>query len=179
MAVFPPPKAVTILINGAPVAAYIQPYLARGRTLAPVRPFATALAARVWSDRGVLVLQRGSRTVRIRMLARMPDALDRAYIPIAPILRALGAQVRYDPRRRVVEVRIGSAMPVAAPTPFNPSERRLPMRAIFTPVPVATERPRWTGPAIPRRTPIPFTGPTPVPPVRPVTPPSARGGRGG
>lgn len=176
MAVFPPPAAVTILINGAPVAAYIQPYLARGRTLAPVRPFATALAGRVWSDRGVLVLQRGSRTVRIRMVARMPDALDSAYIPIAPILRALGAQVRYDARRRVVEVRIGSAMPVAAPTPFNPSMRPLPLRAVFTPVPVETERPRWTGPAVPRRTPIPFAGPTPVPPV---SPPSARAAPGG
>ncbi len=177
MPVFPPSTAVTILINGAPVAAYIQPYLARGRTLAPVRPFATALADRVWIDRGVLVLQRGGRTARVRMLSRMPDALDRAYIPIAPILRSLGARVRYDPRRRVVEVRIHNAMAVAAPTPFNPPERPLPKRAIFTPTPVATERPLWSGPAIPRRTPIPFFEPTPGPP--PVTRPSAPGGREG
>ena len=162
MVVFPPAVAVAILVNGTRILAYERPYEAHGRIFAPVRPFVTQVADRVWFAGGCLLIERGSRIVRIRIPVRMPDALDRDYVPIAPILRALGEDVRYDATRRIVEVR-GPKMPVDTPTPFNARAPQVAPTGVFTPTPVATPRPVWTGPAIPRRTPIPRSVPTPTP----------------
>ncbi|MHB8146259.1 MAG: hypothetical protein ACYDGM_03225 [Vulcanimicrobiaceae bacterium] len=163
MVLFPPMAAVAIRVNGAPVATYIHPYEAHGEVFAPVRPFITRFADRLWFERGTLVIERDGRRVRVRLPARMPDALDRAYVAIAPILRALGERVQYDPHRRLVEVRSTSDHPITAPTPFVTLAHPVAPRVVFTPVPVATARPVWTGPAIPRRTPIPRLVPTPSP----------------
>jgi len=160
---FPPIATVAILVNGAPVATYVHPYEAHGEVFAPVRPFLTRFADRLWFDGGTLVIERGGRLVRVPLPARMPDALDRAYVAIAPILRALGERVEYDPQRRLVEVRSACSAPIAAPTPFVTLAHPIVPRAVFTPMPVATPRPVWTGPAIPRRTPIPRLVPTPAP----------------
>lgn len=156
MTVFPPAAAVTIVLDGQAVPAYIGAYEAQGRVLAPVRPFLTGIADRLWFDGDVLVIQRDGRIVRIPIASRMPDALDRAYIPIAPVLRELGAVVRYDEERREMLVRSPDAGEIATPQPFDPNAPAVAPHVVFTPTPVPTPRPVWTGPPLPRRTPLPL-----------------------
>ena len=161
MTIFPYPAgtAVSVVVDGKPVPAYIGAYETRGRIIAPVRPFLTRIADRLWFEGNDLVIQRDGRIVRVAVARRMPDALDRAYVPIAPVLRALGASVSYDENRHRVLVRLEAATEVATPEPFNPNAPAIAPRVVFTPTPVATPRPVWTGSPLPRRTPLPFASP--------------------
>jgi len=112
----------------------------------------------MWYEGDTLVIVRGGHFVRVRLRERAPDALDRVYVPLADVLRALGALVTYD--RRTVEIRI-VARPLGTPTPFDVAAPQVSPSAVFTPAPVPTPRPIWTGVPLPRRTPLPVTAPTP------------------
>jgi hypothetical protein len=124
---------------------------------APLRPFVTTLADRVWFEGNTLVATSGARSVRITLRAREPDALDRAYVPLAAVARALGAGVNYG--GGVLAITLPRAVPLATPSPYDPNGPMSPVRSVFTPMPVPTSRPVWTGPALPRRTPLPAPPP--------------------
>jgi hypothetical protein len=85
---------------------------------------------------------------------RTPDALDSAFVTIVPVLRALGENVTYDSRERLLDVRTTRSEGIAAEPPFVPGPSS-PPRVVFTPEPVTTARPVWSGSPLPRRTPLP------------------------
>jgi len=157
--VFPPVAAVVVLLDGRPIAAYNQAFERAGRVYVPVRPYVTALADRTWYVGDSLAIARDGRTVFIRMRPSAPDALDRAYVPLAAVARELGANVEF--RSGEIDIRTAPPAAVLAPTPI-PSNALAAPRVVFTPVPEPTLRPVWTGPALPRRTPLPFASPKPL-----------------
>lgn len=159
MSVFPPGAPVTLRLDGRPLPAYVRAYVAEGRVYAPVRPLVAMLADRLWFEGNVLVIVRDGRTVRVPLGARTPDALDSAYVTVAPLLRALGEDVTYDARERLLDVRSTRPAGVAAPEPFEPGAPSAAPRIVFTPEPVATPRPVWSGSPLPRRTPLPASAP--------------------
>ena len=156
---FPPTAAVTVTIDGRPVLAYHAAYLLGGHVYAPLRPFVTRVAYRVWYEGDSLVVARGDRRVRIPLQPRQPSALDGAYVPLASIVRALGAAVTYEPQHLEIRTRY---IPLSSPTPFDAALPSAPPQIIFTPTPVSTPRPVWSGSPLPRRTPLPVTEPTPA-----------------
>lgn len=159
MIVSPPPATVTVALDGRPIPAYHEAFLRSGHTYAPLRPFVTSAADRLWYERGDLVIQRGNRIVRVPIPPRAPGTLDRTYVPLARVLRALGACVEYASRR--VDVRFTRSA-VRTPAPFDASRPGVAPRAVFTPEPIETPRPRWSGTPLPRRTPLPVVEPTPA-----------------
>lgn len=155
---FPPSAAVTVAVNGYPVRSYHGAYASKGRVYAPLRPFVTELADRIWYEGDTLVIMRSGHSVSVRLGERTPDALDRVYVPLASVLRALGAQVAYQ--NRIVEVRLASR-PLGTPTPFDVALPTVSPSAVFTPTPTPTPKLRWSGTPLPRRTPLPIVVPTP------------------
>lgn len=155
-----PLLAVTVLLDGRPVLAYAPAIVIAGRTYAPLLPYATSVAQSISFEDNLLVLQRATRQVRIRMRPVEPDALAFAYVPIARILRGLGATVSYDAREHTVDVHLPHAVVVRTPAPFNPSAAQVGPLTVFTPPPMRQPMPPWHGPALPRRTPLPYPVPT-------------------
>ena len=138
--------------------SYEQAFETGGRTYAPLRPFVTRAADRIWYEGPTLVIARGTHVVRVALTPRTPDALDNAYVPLAPILRALGARVTY--RARCVDV-FFAARPVGSPSPYDGYAPSAAPSVVFTPAPIPTPRPVWSGTPLPRRTPLPIVVPTP------------------
>lgn len=158
MSVFPPGAPVTVRIDGLPLPSYVRAYVADGRVLAPVRPLLSKLADRLWFEGDVLVIVRDGRTVRVPLVARAPDALDSAFVTIAPILRALGETVAYDAKERALDVRTTRSTGVATAQPGAPAPSAPPF-PVFTAEPVSTPKPVWSGSPLPRRTPLPAWSP--------------------
>jgi len=156
--VFPPGVAVVVLVDGRRISAYNQPFTSAGRVYAPVRPFVTALADRTWYEGNRLAITRDGHTVYVVMRARGADALNGAYVPLAAVARDLGARVEY--RRGEVDIRTEPRVAVSLPTALPPAALIAP-REVFTPTPAPTPRPEWRGPALPRRTPLPYSSPAP------------------
>ncbi|MBV9270064.1 MAG: hypothetical protein JO165_03160 [Candidatus Eremiobacteraeota bacterium] len=166
MAIFPPPeRAVTVVVDGRRLDAYLGAYVQHGRVMAPVDPFLTQFATKISYDGKTLVVMRGERFAQVALTARpSPLELQWTYVPVAPLLVTLGAAVRYDPLHRVLEVRPPRSPIVATPTPFNPAVPQVEPTTLFTPIPVPTPRPVFTGKPVPRRTPLPFEpAPSPSP----------------
>jgi hypothetical protein len=133
--------------------SYRPVYVLRGRIMAPVEPYVTAVAASVAYNGSQLIVTRGDRFTQLPVQGPAPPAQwAQTYVEIAPLLRNLGVRVTYDARERRLEIDTRSAM-IAAPTPFNPAVPLVSPAAIFTPVPVPTARPAVTGKPAPRRTP--------------------------
>lgn len=148
-----------MLVDGRPLAAYERSYVAGGRFFAPVSPLLTRLADRLWFEGDALVVERGSRRVRIPLAPASAGQLGAAYVMMGPVLRALGASVRYDPGSRRVTVSIPVRGAVTSPTPFNASASSVAPSAVFTPPEPATPRPVWTASPLPRRTALPLPPP--------------------
>jgi hypothetical protein len=117
------------------------------------------LADRFWFEGETLVVERGAERVRIRLVSRAPAQLNGAYVPAGPVLRALGAPVRYEPSLHRLVVSPLARTVVASPTPFNPALPAMTPHEVFTPMPAATPRPIWTGSPLPRRTALPLPPP--------------------
>jgi hypothetical protein len=152
--------AVTVVLDGKPLLAYNSALEVNGRIVAPLHPFVTGIADRLWFEGNSLVIVRDGRTVRIPGVRRAPDAFDHAYIPLASILRALGVRVTYTPERHRVDISLREETVVATPEPFDPVAPTVAPRVVFTPTPQTTPRPVWSGSPLPRRTPLPFASPT-------------------
>lgn len=140
-----------MVIDGSPVRAYRQAHVRDGRTLGPPDPFVTRVADRIWYEGARIVVQRGACVVRVTPAG--------GELPLAPVLRGLGARVSFSNRRLFAYF---PRRPIATPSPYDARLPSVPSRVVFTPEPVATPRPVWTGVPLPRRTPLPVTVPTPV-----------------
>lgn len=156
----PPVAAITVRVDGLPIHAYTRALVIDGHTYAPIDPYLTAISQCIAYEDGDLVIVREDRSVRLRFVAVAPDALDRAYVEIAPLLRGLGAVVSYDAETHTVNVSTPHAVVVLTPEPPSPSATPLLPRAVFTPTPLPTPQEIWTGPPVPRRTPLPYPEPT-------------------
>jgi len=148
---FPPARTIAVIVNGHPVAAYVHPFERGGRAFAPIRPFVTTFADRVWYEGNVLVIVRGSRVARVSLPDRVDGGLADAYVAIAPLLRALGEGVRYDVGLRAVEITTPDARSIGSARPFDPLAVQVSPRTVFTPAPRVTTRPVWTGVPLPCR----------------------------
>jgi hypothetical protein len=159
VSLFPPATTtVTVILDGHRVSAYNNAFIASGHVYGPLRPYVTSVAEQAAYQNGVLVIRRSGRTAYVHMRRRTPDALDEGNVPLAPVLRALGAQVYYDGQDRTLVVQLPAAI-VTTPTPF--AGQVPPPTPVFTPTPLATPRPVWSGQPLPRRTPLPIIVPTP------------------
>ena len=150
--------AVTVVVDGRIVAAAQPARLVAGTVLAPLVPFAWALAQRISVDpeAGSITIARGSASLTMDF----PPADGGALIPLGTAARGLGDSVRYDAASRTLFIATPAPRPLATLTPFAgyvPPPGPLPT---FTPTPVPTPRPTVTGIPQPRRTPIVLTGGT-------------------
>jgi hypothetical protein len=146
--------AFVLFLDGQLVPAYAPIYLANGHIIGPVVPYVTRVADRIEFDRGDAVFVRGRRSVRIRMLRRDPEMLAQTYVALASVLERLGENVEVDRSRHFIAVTTpGGAL--RSPEPFDARAAQGAPREVFTPVPVPTPRPVWSGTPRPRRTPIP------------------------
>ena len=155
------------MLDGHRVRGYAGAFEINGHVFAPVRPYVTRIADRVYYDGGRLAIVRGSRTVYIRVPVRSPDALDRSYVPLSSVVMALGANARYVGSAHVLEIRLSPERTVLSPQPFDAGAPQATPNPVFTPVPVPTARPEYTGSPVPRRTPLPFVQVTPLNPAHP------------
>jgi hypothetical protein len=130
-----------------------------GRVFVPVAPLLMRLADRFWIDGTTLIVERQGCRVRVLLASRVSSEFGDAYVPAGPVLRSLGASVRYDPHGRRLIVTIPSHDALASPTPFNPAVPSAAPAAVFTPPVPSTPRPIWTGSPLPRRTALPFPPP--------------------
>lgn len=164
--IFPPAAALTVVLNGKPVRSYNAPYVVHGRVMAPIEPFVTSIATEIRFDGSALIARLGDYFAQVPMRrSPLPQQYAQTYVAIGPIVRTLGAQIRYDAHTHIVYVRTPPVL-LALPTPFNPAVPRVAPSIVFTPSPVQTPRPTVTGTPLPRRTPIPAerdVGPTPLP----------------
>jgi hypothetical protein len=145
-----------VTLNGRPISAYNRAFVSAGRVFAPVRPFVTALSDRTWIDGNRLEIVRDGRRVSVLLRDR---AADRAYVPLAEIARELGARVEYC--KGQLDIRTAPRAAITAPTPL-PAAALVSPRNVFTPMPLPTPKPVWSGPALPRRTPLPYASQPPA-----------------
>ncbi len=154
--VFPPPPPVTVTVDGRRLAVYVHARILGGRIYAPLS-LVRMLVDRMWFEDRVLVAERAGRTVRVPFALRFDGDMDVSSVAVAPLLRALGDEILYRAGSRTLDVRTPPAAPVASARPFAGAP---PRRSVFTPEPVPTPRPAWSGTPLPRRTGLP------VPPRR-------------
>jgi hypothetical protein len=147
---------VTVVLDGRAVVAYREAYLVEGRVFTALSPLLTGVADRFRWEGDTLVIERGERNVRVRLSGASAAGFDAQYVPAAPVLRALGATVRYDPVSRRLFVTLAQRVVPASPTPFDPALRQVSPAEVFTPSPATTPRPIWTGSPMPRRTALPL-----------------------
>jgi len=160
--------AVTVIVGGAVVEGSTPATIRAGVVVAPISPYARRIAERIVSDPGGtrFVFERAGRTFSVVVgspFARSADAAETlpiapyvragtAFIPLAAIARALGAEVAYDAPSRTLSIELQPA-PLATMTPYVPASP-LP-QPLVTFAPTATPAPavQVTGIPKPRRTP--------------------------
>lgn len=144
-----------MILNGTPMHSYEQPRLKRGHIVAPVVPYLTQVATRINFENDIMVVRRGPFVARIRTGAVSMERLERTFVTIAPIYRALGEHCSYDAAGRSLWVTSLQPEPVRTMEPYNAKAPQAQPTTLFTPEPVITPRPVFKGPPRPRRTPIP------------------------
>jgi hypothetical protein len=150
---------LTIVVDGTPVRSYNAPRLERGRVIAPIEPYVTAIARSIGYDGQALIVRLGDLFAQVPLDgAPPPDRYATTYVELAPIARTLGARLQFDRQTQTLYVQTPRFV-VATPTPFNPAVPQTPPREVFTPVPQQTPRPVVSGTPLPRRTPIPVQSP--------------------
>src|ERR1700729_1764632 len=112
---------VTVVVDGRPLVAYERAYIAGGRVFAPVSPLLTRLADRLWFEGDTLVVGRGARRVRVPLAPAAAGRLEATYVTIGPVLRGLGASVRYDAAAQRLTVSVAPRAEVGSPAPFDPA----------------------------------------------------------
>lgn len=160
---------VTVLLNGAPLDASVQARLDAGAVVAPLDPFARAIAERIVpsADGARFTLTRGSRSIAFQIGSHVgrnaasaetfPIApyvrAGKTIIPLASVARALGASVAYDARAHVLWIETSDEPIVTfTPVPYTaPPPGTVPT---FAPTSTPAPRPTVTGIPKPRRTPI-------------------------
>lgn len=146
--------SVSITVNGVALPTYRKPYLQHGRVMAPVEPYLIAVATSVERTAGGILARRGDRFTQCSM--------RNEYVPIAPLLEALGVNVRYDAAARKLAI-VVPPVPMATATPFNAAVPRVAPTMVFTPAAPETPKPTVSAKPQPRRTPLPmFVTPAPT-----------------
>jgi hypothetical protein len=153
----PPAAAVTIFINGRPLATYTKAYVTLGRLFAPLGPLLRAIGDRYWLEGTTLTIESNDHRVRVPLSSSAPQPFDGVYVAAGAVLRGLGDFVYYDQHLHRLDVRTSPQAAIASPTPFDPAIPSAPPKEVFTPTPVETSPPVWTGPPLPRRTPLPMS----------------------
>ncbi len=149
--------ALVVVLNGTIVHSYSPVYVVRGRVVAPLEPFVTAVAASIGYSGSQLIVTRGDRFAQLPLAANIgPAQWPQTYVEIAPLMRNLGVRVAYDAQLRRLEIDTGASV-IVTPTPFNPAVPAASPSTVFTPTPSATPRPQVSGKPAPRRTPLPVT----------------------
>nr|MDQ6931350.1 hypothetical protein [Candidatus Eremiobacteraeota bacterium] len=139
--IFPPAAIpIAILLNGTPLQSYNRPYVLGGQVLAPVAPYVTRIADRIAYSGGVMIVSRGRARIAIRSTQTDPAGLQAVYVPIAGVLRGLGARVTFDRMHRVLDIEIHSRAEVQTMSPQGSAPAVAPTM-VFTPEPVPTPRP--------------------------------------
>ncbi len=147
--------ALTVILNGTPMHSYEQPRVEKGHIVAPVVPYLTQIATRIKFENDIMVVQRGRFVARIRTGAVSMERLERMFVTIAPIYRALGEHCSYEAASRTLWITSLEVEPIGTMEPFNAKVPRALPTKLFTPEPVITSRPIFKGSPRPRRTPIP------------------------
>lgn len=147
---------LSVVLDGTVIRSYNAPYVRDGHVMAPLEPFVTSVVASIEYSGGMLVVRRCDRFAQVPMpSAPRPEHFASTFVQIAPVLRTLGISVWYDAAHRSLFVHV-PPVPLATPTPFNPTVPWVEPRIIFTPMPIPTARPTVTGIPTPRRTPVPL-----------------------
>jgi hypothetical protein len=152
VAVFPPAPPVTVAVDGRNLSVYVRAHIVRDRVIAPLS-LVRMLVDRMWLEDGDLIVERGGRRARVPLRLRFDGGVDVTSVELAPLLRRLGDELDYSASRRTLEVRTAPRAPLGSASPFTGLQP--PVRAVFTPEPVPTPRPVWSGSPLPRRTPLP------------------------
>jgi len=127
-------QAVSVTINGQPLALSPGPIERAGRVFVPLRGIFERLGATVVYASGTINATKGGTTVSLQIgstqatVGGQPQTLDVApfivgattYVPLRFIAQSLGAQVGYDANSRVVAISLAQAMPPPPPRPPRP-----------------------------------------------------------
>ncbi|MDE2483092.1 MAG: hypothetical protein KGN02_13000 [bacterium] len=159
MTAYPPSAAVRVRIAGHELDAYNGAFARGGRVVGPLMPFVTAVSDRIRIVGNRIVIERDGHRVLVPIAAGAPRSLDRLYVPLAPVLRDLGLDVRFG--RRTLDVTLPPPVALGTPSPYPVGWPTLAPHAVFTPMVTPTPRPIWTGSPLPRRTPLPFVQASP------------------
>lgn len=146
---------VTIILNGAIIPSFAPARLAGGRVTGPLTPIVARIASRTvyLPGSGLILIERSSHRIVIAV-AFVADGVP--YVPIAPVVRALGGEVAYDARTHTLAISLDGEHEAATPAPFDPSAPQAVPTMLFTPEPPKpTPRAIDTGEPRPRRTAIP------------------------
>jgi hypothetical protein len=152
-----------VLVDGRLLSSYARAYVQEGRVFMPIAPLMLRVTDRAWFEGSDLVLQRAQRRVRVRIPRGDAQELETTFVAVGPLLRQLGDDVIYDARNQRLQIRTPRTTIVTTPTPYLAPATPLQARDVFTPSPKPVPQPTWSGPPLPRRTPLP----NPPPPVRP------------
>jgi hypothetical protein len=160
---------VTVLIDGSPVEGSVAARLRSGVVVVPLEPYLSSIARRIeTADNGLQILfERGSRSVAVSIgsrVARCGPAAEslpiapylrgeEAFIPLAAVARALGADVEFDGSSKTVHVSL-EPEPLATLTPSGTWTPGPGPFETFAPPATPEPAPRVTGIPKPRRTPI-------------------------
>ncbi len=168
---------VGIVVNGALVTGSTPASISGGVVVAPLDPYALALATRISqpSERDTVVVARGDRTLTLIVGSRVAFAgpaqmhvplapylrAGNLMIPLAAVARALGATVAYDARTRTLaidcpEAPLATLAPATVAPVLQPSPAPPPDLPTFAPTPTPAPQPTISGIPKPRRTPIPI-----------------------
>jgi hypothetical protein len=139
-------QAVSVTINGQPLALSPGPIERAGRVFVPLRGIFERLGATVVYASGTINATKGGTTVSLQIgstqatVSGQPQTLDVApfivgattYVPLRFIAQSLGAQVGYDANNRVVAINMAQAVP---PPPAPPRPPRPPRPPVPPPYP--------------------------------------------
>ena len=162
---------VSVVINDRLVLSSRAPAIVAGAVMVPIDPFLLRLPGAVMiapdgnevriSIRGeAIVVNVGRRAVQIGarsipVTAAPYAAFGATYVPLAPIVRALGGTATFAGRTKTLDVFLSGPVPLVTMTPYDPSAPRVAPTTLFSPVPTTTPRPVLTSIPRPRRTPVP------------------------
>ena len=127
-------QAVSVTINGQPLALSPGPIERAGRVFVPLRGIFERLGATVVYASGTINATKGGTTVSLHIgsteatVSGEPQTLDVApfivgattYVPLRFIAQSLGAQVGYDANTRVVSINMAQPLPPPPPRPPHP-----------------------------------------------------------
>lgn len=145
------PLLLTVLMNGAPVVTTHPVRIVAGRTMVPLVPVIVSIAnVVVVSPNGIVDIERGRHHLRLAVRGASGEL---TYVPLAPIVRALGGSIRYDAAGRTVDISF-TPEPLQTAEPYDMLAPRVAPTAVFTPFARPAPVPRFAGTPHPRRTPV-------------------------